>query len=152
MTRKEYFMASIDLTDAYYSAPIENSLQNSLRFNFKENFIVMHVYLMVWHLLQEFLLKSHLSTVGKLGYVVMNYLDDIFICGDTVAECRDAVLATANLLLKLGFCFHQEKSQLIPVQKIEYLGFLIDSFKMKTSLTKIKQDKLKLDCWSFKQF
>ena len=31
----------------------------------------------------------------------------------------------------------------MPVQKIEYLRFLIDSVKMKTSLTKIKQDKLK---------
>ena len=74
MTRKECFMASIDLTDAYYSVPIENSLQNSLRFSFKENFIVIHVYLMVSHLLQEFLLKSCLSTVRKLGYIVMNYL------------------------------------------------------------------------------
>ena len=74
MTRKECFMASIDLTDAYYSVPIENSLQNSLRFSFKENFIVINVYLMVSHLLQEFLLKSCLSTVRKLGYIVMNYL------------------------------------------------------------------------------
>ena len=83
------------------------------------------------------------STLSKLGYNVMNYLDDVFICGDTFAECRDAVLATVNLLLKLGFSIHPEKSQLIPVQKIEYLGFLIDSVKMKTSLTKIKQDTLK---------
>ena len=61
----------------------------------------------------------------------MNYLDDIFICGDTFTECRDAVLATVNLLLKLGFSIHPEKSQLIPVQKIEYLGFLIDCVKIK---------------------
>ena len=61
----------------------------------------------------------------------MNYLDDILICGDTFIECRDAVLATVNLLLKLGFSIHPEKSQLIPVQKIEYLGFLIDCVKIK---------------------
>ena len=84
-----------------------------------------------------------LSTLRKLGYNVMNYLDDIVICGDTFAECRDAVLATVNLLLKLGFSIHPEKSQPIPVQKIEYLGFLIDSIKMKISLTKTKQDRLK---------
>ena len=72
----------------------------------------------------------------------MNYLDDIFICGDTCTECRDAVLTTVNLLLKLGFSIHPEKSQLIPVQKIEYLGFLFDSVKMKILLTKTKQDGL----------
>ena len=88
-------------------------------------------------------MKPVLSTLRKLGYNVMNYLDDIFICGDTFAELRDAVLATANLLLKLGFSIHREKSQLISVQKIEYLGFLIDSVKMKISLTKTKQDGLK---------
>ena len=73
----------------------------------------------------------------------MNYLDDVFICSDTFAECRDALLVTVNLLLKLGFSIHPEKSPLIPVQKIEYLGFLIDSVKMKISMTKIQQDRLK---------
>ena len=117
----------------------------SLRFSFKENFTDMHVYLMVSHLLQEFftkIMKSVLSTLRKIDYSVMSYLDDIFICGDTFEECRDAVLATVNLLLKLGFSIHPQKSQLIPVQKIEYLGFLIDSVKMKISLAKLKQDKL----------
>ena len=59
------------------------------------------------------------------------------------AECRDAVLDTVNVLLKLGFSIYPEKSQLIPVQKVEYLGFLIDSVKMKMSFTKTKEDKLK---------
>ena len=60
-------------------------------------------------------MKPVLSTLRKLGYNVMNYLDDIFICGDTFAEGRDAVLATVNLLLKLGFSIHPKKSQLIPI-------------------------------------
>ena len=78
----------------------------------------------------------------------MNYLDDIFIYGDTFAEYKDTVLATVNLLLKLGFSIHPEKPQVIPVQKIEYLGFLIEmkrkmKMKMKIPLTKAKQDGLK---------
>ena len=69
-------------------------------------------------------MKSVLSTLRKLGYNLMNYLDDIFICGDTFTECRGAVLATVNLLLKLGFSIHPEKSQLIPVQ-IDYVKMKI---------------------------
>ena len=146
MTSKGCFTASINLTDAYYSVTIENSLQNFFAFQFQEKF---YKYACLPNGLTSSprsfikIMKPVLSTLKKLGYNVMNYLDDIFICGDTFAECRDAVLATANLLLKLGFSIHPEKSQLIPVQKIEYLGFLIDSVKMKISLTKIKQDKLK---------
>ena len=60
-------------------------------------------------------MKPVLSTLRKLGYNVMNYLDDIFIWGDTFTECRDTVLATVNFLLKLGFSIHPKKSQLIPV-------------------------------------
>ena len=40
----------------------------------------------------------------------MSYLDNIFICGYTFAKCRDSVLATVNILLKLGFFIHPEKS------------------------------------------
>ena len=141
MTRKGCFMASIDLTEAYYSVPFENSLQNFVAFQFQGKF---YRYACLPNGLTSApkiftkIMKSVLSTLRKLGYIVMNYLDDIFICGDTFAECRDAVLATVNLLFKLGFSIHPEKLQLIPVQKIEFLGFLIDSVKMKISLTKIK--------------
>ena len=86
------------------------------------------------------IMKPVLSTLTKLGYSVINYLDDIFICGDTFAACRDAVLVTVNLLLIIGFSIHPEKSQLTLIRKIKYLGFLIDYVKMKISLTKTKPD------------
>ena len=146
MTRKGCFMGSVDLTDAYYSVPVENSLQNFFAFPFQGKF---YRYACLPNGLTSAsriftkIMKLVLSTLRKLGYNVMNYLDDVFICGDTFAECRDAVLATVNVLLKLGFSIYPEKSQLIPAQKIEYLGFLIDSVKMKMSLTKTKEDKLK---------
>ena len=143
MTRKGCFMTSIDLTDAYYSVPIENSLQNFFAFQFQGKF---YRYACLPNGLTSAprifakIMKTVLSTLRKLGYNVMNYLDNIFICGYTFAKCRDSVLAAVNILLKLGFSIHPEKFQLIPVQKIEYL---IDSAKMKISLTKIKQDRLK---------
>ena len=36
------------------------------------------------------IIKPVLSTLKKLGYNATNHFDDIFICGDTFAECRDA--------------------------------------------------------------
>ena len=69
----------------------------------------------------------------------MNYLDDFFLVDDTF---EDAVIDSCDLLIKLGFSIHPDKSQFIPVQKIEYLGFTLDSTAMTVSLTDIKQQKI----------
>ena len=78
-----------------------------------------------------------------MGHQVMNYLDDFFMVGDTSEECKDAVIDSYDLLIKLGFSIHPDKCQFIPVQKIEYLGFTLDSTPMTVSLTDIKQQKIK---------
>ena len=146
MTRKRCFMASIDLAVAYYSVPIENSLQPFFAFQFQGKF---YKYASLPNGLRSApriftkIMELVLPTLRKLGCNVMNYLDDIFTNGDAFAECRNAVLVTANLLLKLVFSIHPEKSQPIQVHKIAYLGFLIDYVKMKISLTKTKQHGFK---------
>ena len=53
--------------------------------------------------------------------------------GDTFEECKDAVIETGDL----------DKSQFTPVQKIEYLGFTLDSTTMTVFLTDIRQQKIK---------
>ena len=58
--------------------------------------------------------------------------------GNTFEECKDAVIDTCDLLLKLRFSIHPDKSQFIPVQKTEYLGFNLDSTSMTVSLTDVK--------------
>ena len=59
----------------------------------------------------------------------MNYLDDFLLVGDTFEECKDAVIDTFDLLIKLGFSRHPDISQFIPVQKRAfkiYFGFHIN--------------------------
>ena len=73
----------------------------------------------------------------------MNYLDGFSLVGNTFEECKDAVIDTCDLLLKLRFSIHPDKSQFIPVQKIEYLGFNLDFTSMTVSLTDVKQQKIK---------
>lgn len=47
-----------------------------------------------------------------------------------------------SLFNKTGFTIHPEKSVLEPVQKIAFLGFLIDSIKMSVTLTPEKASEL----------
>ena len=68
-------------------------------------------------------MKPVLSSLRKKGRQVMNYLNDFFLVGDTLEVCKDAVIDSCDLLIKLGFSIHPDKSQ-------EYLGFTLDSTAM----------------------
>ena len=88
------------------------------------------------------LMKPVFSALRKKGHQIMGYLDDSFLMGDTFEECEKAVVASVELLTKLGFQIHPEKSRLLPVQVIEYLGFWIDSVTMTVRLTPLKRQKV----------
>ena len=70
-------------------------------------------------------MQAVLSALRKLGYNAVNCLDDIFICGDTFAACRDAVNTKTNsaiknlntlcftlILLKWKYHWHKQKMDL----------------------------------------
>ena len=52
------------------------------------------------------------------------------------------IVASARLLISLGFVLHPEKSQFIPSTKVDILGFTIDSVKMIVTLTEEKRNNL----------
>ena len=86
-------MTSIDLADAYYSVPIKNSLQTFFSFQFQgkiSKYACLPNGLTSAPRILATIMKNVLPTLKKLRFDVMNYLDDIFICGDTFGECRDA--------------------------------------------------------------
>ena len=139
-------MASIDLTDAYYSVPVATVDQKYLMFQFEG---IRYKYVCLPNVLSPApriftkLMKPVLSSLRKKRHQVMNYLNDFFLVGDTFKECKDAVIDTYDLLIKLEFSIHADKSKFIPVQKIDYLGFTLYSTTMTVFLTDIKQQKIK---------
>ena len=146
MVRKNCYMASIDLTDAYYSVPVATVDQKYSMFQFegiRYNHVCLPNGFSTAPRIFTKLMKLVLFFLRKKGQQVMNYLDDFFLVGDIFEECKDAVIDSCDLLIKLGFSIHSDNSQFIPVQKIEYLGFTLDSTAMTVSLTDIKQQKIK---------
>ena len=75
-------------------------------------------------------LDMHLRFAPLLYYQRYVYLWSIF------GECRGTVLAIVNLLFKLDFSIHPEKSQFISVQGIEYIGFVVNLITAKISFQK----------------
>ena len=73
------------------------------------------------------------------GHLLVKYLDDSILIGETARICLNNVTDTVNLLRSLDFTIHTDKSVFVPTQKITFLGFIIDSAKMTISLTEEKK-------------
>ena len=79
------------------------------------------------------------STMHGLGYMlVVNYIDDFLVYGQTFDECQEAQTVLIHLLGQLGFCVSWKKCS-SPTQCARYLGINFDSNSMELSLP---QDKL----------
>ena len=140
------YMASIDLTDAYYSVPVEAEFQKYLKFQSEG---VLYQFTCLPNGLasapRDFtkLLKPVFAYLGSQGHVSCGYLDDIFLTGNTVSQCQANINDTLQLLLRLGFYVSTEKSILTPTKCIEHLGFVLNSHSMTVALTQDKINKLK---------
>ena len=58
------------------------------------------------------------------------------------AVCRDNTMSIVDTLDSLGFTINYEKSSLVPVQRIVFFGFVIDSVEFKIFLTEEKVQKI----------
>ena len=145
MMRQNCFMASIDLSDAYYSVPMALTDQKYLIFKFEGqlyNFVCLPNGLSSAPRIFTKLLKPVFSALHKQGHQITGYLDDSFLMGDTFEECKKSVIATVKLFTKLGFQVHPDKSNLFHSQEIHFLGFIINSKNMTVTLTDEKQTKI----------
>ena len=88
-------------------------------------------------------MKPALAQLRASGYILVAYIDDLYLQGNFYEECAQNVIQTLRLFETLGFVIHPEKSMFIPGQRLSFLSFLIDSTNMTVTLTKEKIDKLK---------
>lgn len=70
------------------------------------------------------------------------YIDDWLIVVDSVALLRDHLTLTLDLLHSLGMQVNWEKSQLIPMQWIQFIGAFLDSVKTQAFLPQDQAQKL----------
>lgn len=57
--------------------------------------------------------KTPFSHLRKMSHNSAVYVDDSYLQGDTYESCLNNILGTLNLLRKLEFVIHPEKSTLI---------------------------------------
>ena len=127
---KDAWLGKIDLKDAYYSVPID---ETSNRFysqgELYEYQCLAQGFVDAPRIFTK-IMKIPLSYLRSKGFLNVGYLDDIFIQGDSFEECQDNIFSTVKLLDDLGFTIHLAKSVVIPTQILEFLGFTINSRSM----------------------
>ena len=144
MLRKDCWMASVDLRDAYYSVRVHEDDRKFLRFKWNGiiyQFTCMPNGLSCAPRFFTKLLNPVFAYLRNLGHESFQYIDDSFVVADTKEQCIASVTALCKLLEDLGFIIHNEKSILEPTKEIDFLGFTLNSIDMKVFLTQDKQDK-----------
>lgn len=149
LIKKDSFMASVDLRDAYYSVPIREEDQEFLKFYWNKKLFKFTVFpngLACCPRLFTKLLKPVLAYLHGLGLTNTMFIDDTLLIADGADECNHNIKETTTLFTDLGFVVHPTKSQLCPSKEIEYLGFLINSSSMTVRLTNKKKEQLASLC------
>ena len=137
------WMASIDLRDAYYTIPVARDHQQYLTFSWKGVYYcytcLPNGYSQAPYIFTK-LLKVPFGYLRKQGHSSVVYIDDKYLQGDTPQLCQNNVWDTEKLLGDLGFHIHPDKSVRIPSQRLEFLGFILNSNALTVTLTdKCKQ-------------
>ena len=143
------YMAKIDLKDAYFTISIWKDHQKFLRFLWKDTqweFMCLPFRLASAQCVFTKILKPIVGLLKKQGIRLIIYLDDILLMASTAETLSHHVTLTVALLGLLGFVANYKKSELNPVQSLEFLGFQINSVTFQSSLPKDKVKNIKREC------
>lgn len=135
------FMTSIDLQDAYFTFPILEEHRKFLKFRWQGELwrfigLPMGITCAPWYFTK--LVAPIFASLRRQGLQGFPYLDDSFIFGFSAEECKNSTNLLVQLFTKLGFKVHLNKSSLEPSQKLEFLGFVLDSVNMTITLPENK--------------
>ncbi|KAJ8039854.1 hypothetical protein HOLleu_13988 [Holothuria leucospilota] len=143
---KDCFMASLDLKDAYFSVPIHKSSQKYLRFRWKGQiwqFKALPNGLSPGPRIFTKILKVPMAALRSLGHIIIPYIDDTLLIAQSRLEALHALKDTIEVLSRLGFSIHPQKSVLEPCHEIKFLGFIINSKEMMITLTEPKVKEIR---------
>ena len=139
------FMVSVDLKDAYFSVPIFQPHRRYLRFlwNFKryEFTCLPFSYSLAPRVFTK-IFNPIIAYFRFLGFRVVIFIHDLILIASSYDECLQQLEILKSTLCELGFTVNLEKSQLVPVNEILYLGFLINSIAMTLHLPADKLMKI----------
>lgn len=145
LIKKDCYMATIDLKDAYFLIPVHNRFRKYLRYQINNQlyeFTCLPFGLCTAPSVFTKIIKPVLSYLRVRGVMCVAYLDDFWVMGKTKEECQFSVDLTIKTLQTLGFVINDDKSAIVPSQQCKFLGFIFNSYNMTIELTGEKRQKI----------
>ena len=123
-------MCSADLKSVYDHLRIRQSDQKYLRFHWKGD---TYQYLVVpngiqigpWVFCRA--ASALTSYLRRLSIQIILYLDDSFVCADSIEKLKEHMDIVLNTFVSAGLTVNYEKSHLNPSTHLDFLSFLLDS-------------------------
>ena len=136
--QQDYYMTSLDLSDAYFSIPLHTSVYKFVRFvwrdltyEFMTNMFGLgpsaRLFTKVLAPVVRFLRKA-------LGAQVAGYIDDFLNQDMDKERCAQKTRAAIIIFFCLGFKVNGEKSETVPTKYIKHLGFMWNTETMTVTL------------------
>lgn len=147
LLKGDYF-TRIDLKDAYLAIPMHQHFQKFLRFRWLKQdfeFTCLPFGLAPAPRMFTKVMRTVISHLRERGIRCVIYLDDLLLMNRNQEVLKGQTLSALDLLEALGFLVNYPKSQLTPVQEVEYLGFLINSMRRELQLPRSKVDQIKAE-------
>ena len=141
--REGMWAAKIDLKHAYFHLKIADQLRPYICIQLQEkNFQFQAACFGLSTLPQQWqsVMKVFLKKWRKQGILTWVYLDDILLIGNSPQSVEKHLRIMLQDLEAAGMVVNQKKSQLVPTQQVEHLGFMVDIQK---GLLQVPQEKMK---------
>ena len=122
LVERNCYMGALDIKDAYYSIPGEESFQKYLRFVWKGilyQFCILPNGLSPCPRWLTKILKPPLAELRELKHDISAYIDDMHLQGNTKSKRVSNIVATIKKLRSLSFTINAERSNLIPTEKLD---------------------------------
>ena len=123
MMRKDCYLASVDLSDAYYSVRIREQDSKYLRFIYdgqKWQFTSLVMGNSCSPRIWTKLMKPVFAYLRSKGHSSVNFIDDSCLAGSSYEICSQNISDTVELMDSLGLTVNLIKSILTPCKKIVY--------------------------------
>lgn len=127
------WMSKIDISGAYHHIPLNTQHKKFFVFKWGQSrwvWKVMPFGLSLAPRLWTKLFRVVLHKLRAMGIRIVAYVDDLIIISPTREQARRDLHATLRLLVILGFQVAWEKCTLEPQQRLEFVGFVLDSQTM----------------------
>ena len=144
--RPGWFLASVDLKDAYWHVPIAKAFRPFLAFSAGQRnyqFRVLPFGLNIAPRVFTKVLRPVHARLATMGVNIMMYLDDWLVFAPTRHDCAEMVRLTLQLGSEMGLAFNLEKSSLHPTQTLQWLGMSWDTTNSTLALSQDNQLRCK---------